>query len=283
MTTKETMNWTSADRDAEEAFLRGEGGVDNGECNNKAVKYAIGFTLYDTDSADQHFERGMNYAAVEQFDDAICAYGKAIKIGGHNLGVIYLFRGDANAALERFGDAAGDYAEAYRLLCECSPDIATGNTVNDLKSLALARRGWARSNTGHLDEAISDYTEAIRLNRDNEAAFCGRADILCAISEYGHAISDYDEAIRLDPSYAAAYNGRGVACHYMMEYDSAVNDYSEALLVTPCDDAVYTNRGETYRLLGQYENAVEDFKTALLLEPGNAGAGMALLEMLGAA
>jgi tetratricopeptide (TPR) repeat protein len=61
------------------------------------------------------------------------------------------------------------------------------------------------------DQAITAFSEAIRLNTKHVHAYFARG---CAWAERGEldkAIDDYSETIRLDPSYAAAYFNRAAA------------------------------------------------------------------------
>ena len=53
--------------------------------------------------------------------------------------------------------------------------------------------------------------------------------------ELEQAISDYSEAIRLDPNYAPAWLHRGAAWSIAGEYDKAVQDMNEAIRLKPDD------------------------------------------------
>ena len=51
--------------------------------------------------------------------------------------------------------------------------------------------------------------------------------------EYDRAISDFTEAIRLDPKLASAYYNRGIAYENKGEHDKAIADYTEAIRLEP--------------------------------------------------
>lgn len=59
--------------------------------------------------------------------------------------------------------------------------------------------GVARKNKGDLDGAIQDYTEAIRLNPDNDPAYNNRGVARKNKVDLDGAIQDFTEAIRLKP------------------------------------------------------------------------------------
>jgi Flp pilus assembly protein TadD len=65
----------------------------------------------------------------------------------------------------------------------------------------------AWSQKGKPDNAIKDYTEAIRLDPKDANAYNNRGIVWTSKGEFGNAIKDYTEAIRLDPQYASAHNG----------------------------------------------------------------------------
>src|SRR5262245_37090513 len=50
------------------------------------------------------------------------------------------------------------------------------------------------------DEAIADFSEAIRLDRNDASSFSNRGATYAAKEEYHRSLADYNEAIRLDPT-----------------------------------------------------------------------------------
>ena len=74
-----------------------------------------------------------------------------------------------------------------------------GHAQLDKNSLAYYNRGIAWQAKGQLDEAIADYSEAIRLNPKFVRAYYNRGIAWNAKGESDKAIADYNEAIRLNP------------------------------------------------------------------------------------
>lgn len=206
----------------------------------------------------------------------------------------------------------GDRPEVRHRACT---EIITSPTFGpDEKALAYRYRGEAHTDAGDVRSAIADFTESIRLKKDNMSAFAdrGRANfsdgnLAGSIADYseairllpasadlyvqrGHvyivsekvdaAISDLTEAIRLNPSSAQALSTRGAAYVKKGDYVRAQQDYTAAIALFPFP-AIYQDRGFVYETQGMTKDAIADFRYALLHDPSLAGA-RAALKRLGA-
>src|SRR5262249_16812831 len=74
------------------------------------------------------------------------------------------------------------------------------------------RNAWQTKR--HLDRAIADYDQAIRLDPKNAASYSNRGSAWHKKNQLDRAIADYDQALRVDPAYTKAYQNRGVAWYY---------------------------------------------------------------------
>lgn len=132
---------------------------------------------------------------------------------------------------------------------------------------AYIARGLAYRELREYDKAISDYGEAIRLDRNSVAAYLNRGSVWSKKRDYDKAIADYTEAIRLDPKYAGAYSNRGAAWQNKGDYDKAIANYNEAIRLDPKDAVVHYNRGHAWQSKGDIELAIADYSQALVLDP----------------
>ena len=87
-----------------------------------------------------------------------------------------------------------------------------------------------------------------------------------AKGNYDQAIKDYSEAIRLDPGLAPAWNNRGLAYDNKGDYDQAIKDFSEALRLDPGLANAWYHRGAAYKELGDEAKAKADILKAEELE-----------------
>ena len=60
-------------------------------------------------------------------------------------------------------------------------------------------------------EALSDYSYAIKIKPNSSKTYLYRGDVYLHIEKYAEAIDDYTSAIKINPDYAVAYDNRGVA------------------------------------------------------------------------
>ncbi len=142
----------------------------------------------------------------------------------------------------------------------------------EVKANPNSHYGWfmraaSWKDKGEFDNAIKDYTEAIRLKPDSSAAYNGRGIAWGNKKEYDKAIADYTEALRLDPKDALAFSNRGNAWLAKKEYDKAVADYTEALRLDPKFTDAFNNRGNLWLRAKDYGKAIDDSNAALKLDP----------------
>jgi len=124
---------------------------------------------------------------------------------------------------------------------------------------------------GNLEEAIAEYSEAIRLTPELAVAYNNRGVTYAVLGQQQQAIQDLDQAIQLDLNYIDAYNNRGYAYVSLGQFERAVEDFDAAISLVhrPHFALFYNNRGYAYVSLGQFERAVEDFDAALRLNPSD--------------
>jgi membrane protease YdiL (CAAX protease family)/Flp pilus assembly protein TadD len=166
-------------------------------------------------------------------------------------------------------------------------------------------RGNRHLDQGEFDDAIADYTEAIRLAPKDAVAYANRGLALLKKGQHAEALPDLNRAIDLDPRMANAYLSRGVVWHQLGRHDEALADYDRTLRLNPGEVLAYSNRalirldrrdfdgaladldevlrkettaatlvvrGHVHLHKGAPEAAVRDLTEAIRLEPGNAEA-----------
>jgi tetratricopeptide (TPR) repeat protein len=79
------------------------------------------------------------------------------------------------------------------------------------------------------------------------------------------AISNYSKAIKLDPKMVKAYNNRGVAYVGRNQYEQAIDDFTKVIELDPKHGKAYNNRAIAYWSKGDKEKARQDLEKAKTL------------------
>jgi tetratricopeptide (TPR) repeat protein len=97
-------------------------------------------------------------------------------------------------------------------------------------------------------------------------AFLDRGLLFASRGDYDNAIEDYTAALRINPDYATAYYNRGATYANKGMYDRAIEDYTAALRIDPDYASAYINRASAYFGKGMHDQGMEDFYRAKQLD-----------------
>jgi tetratricopeptide (TPR) repeat protein len=172
--------------------------------------------------------------------------------------------------------------DADIIIASCTPLAESDAESPWHRTIAFINRGNAYFAKGDFDRAIEDYSHAIRLSPQLNAAFNNRGNAYVAKHDYDRAIHDFNEALRIKPGYlsgtslpepfdyANVFANRGLVYFRLNEYDRAIKDFDEAIRLKPDDAESFFNRGIAYNTKGDYDSAIADFNKALQINPNSA-------------
>jgi tetratricopeptide (TPR) repeat protein len=101
--------------------------------------------------------------------------------------------------------------------------------------------------------AAADYSQAIKLDSGNSAAFAGRA---CAYNWLGQpekAISDSQQAIKLNPRDTEAYVQYAAALAEQKKFENSIEACNQAIKLLPQNVQACMIRSFSQTGLGQYQ------------------------------
>jgi Tfp pilus assembly protein PilF len=150
-------------------------------------------------------------------------------------------------------------------------DFSEAIRLDPNSSGARFYRGVVQALTGRSQEALADYTAAIQLQPDRPEAYLERAKIYIGLGAETLALNDFNAAIRLRPD-ADAYLARAGLHHEMGTYDEALADCDRALRLRPGDPVAFFLRGLTRYHSGDYAGAVADLTEVIRRDPKDARA-----------
>jgi len=137
---------------------------------------------------------------------------------------------------------------------------------------ALNSRGLIYAEIGEIDKAIADYSESIRIRPNDHTAFHNRGITYANLGDYTRAIADYSEALRIMPDNFETLSARGSAFHRNGDLHEAIGDYSAILKIRPSPHEALSARGNVYYENGDYDNAIEDYTAVLRMKPESINA-----------
>lgn len=175
--------------------------------------------------------------------------------------------------------AAGADLAGEAALCRdetAHPDVRIGACTHlirwgdhDDRSLAAAfhARGLAHDALGDGENAVSDFSESIRLNPGNAVAYNNRANAYAALGVFDRALADFAESLRLDPEDGSTFNNRGTVYQKLADHRRALAHYDEAIRLDPGLMLARNNRCVAHRSVGEFAKALEDCTRAIEMEP----------------
>lgn len=209
--------------------------------------------------------RGIAYTKEKQYDRAIKDFDRAIELRPKNPDVFYE-RGFAYNQKGNFQEAIRDYSASIYYL-DLINDSSEFNRYQLKYEKAYNNRGSAYGYIGKLNNAIDDFTAAIKNNPTFSDAYNNRGMTYRQMGKYKEAINDFNSAIRYSPKYKNAYCNLGVAYKSLRKLDEAIKNFNTAILIDSTYSVAYYHRGFTYYYLGKYEQAVKDYTSAIAYDP----------------
>jgi tetratricopeptide (TPR) repeat protein len=129
----------------------------------------------------------------------------------------------------------------------------------------LEKFGEFDTQQGNYEEALKDYTKAIRYAPKDPVHYAARGYVYQKLGRHDEAIADYTKAIELDPADDELYLIRGVAYSLKGDLDRAIIDYSRAIEIDGHNSDAYFNRAQAYEARGNSEQSVKDYQGAARL------------------
>jgi tetratricopeptide (TPR) repeat protein len=139
----------------------------------------------------------------------------------------------AYAAGKRDSSDCTQNKDAERRIAGCTRILQDANEPVHNRAVANEKIGLAYAAKGDFERAVSNFSEAIRLDRKFASAYYNRALAYQMRNDYDRAIADYNEAIRLNPKYAAAYQGRGITKQKKGDASGGDADIAKAREIQP--------------------------------------------------
>jgi tetratricopeptide (TPR) repeat protein len=140
--------------------------------------------------------------------------------------------------------------------------LLKGDPLNPLRHDAVAT---LHLDAGEFDEAIAEYRESLRLNRESAPTHYNLGYALSARGRRDEALAEFEEALRIDPDYAQAHNNLGALQQIAGRAEAALEHYRRATMLRPDNVESHANFGQLLSIRGRSAEAAAQFSAALAL------------------
>jgi tetratricopeptide (TPR) repeat protein len=155
---------------------------------------------YTIKRAEYHFYCGNNFAAMNDYQQAIKEYNISIALHPY-LAVVYNNRGNVYLSKGEYDQSIKDFNRAIEL--------------NPTDAATYYNRGNAHFNKGEYNQAVKDFERSIKLNPSYASAYHNRGVAYRNEKHNDLAVVDYKKTIELNPNHANAHYN--LACLYALE------------------------------------------------------------------
>jgi tetratricopeptide (TPR) repeat protein len=127
--------------------------------------------------------------------------------------------------------------------------------------------GFILEQAGRVQEAITQYEQALRIDPDYTDAHNNLGIALRGQGRLREAIEHWEEALRIQPNYPQAHYNLGVALEKAGRTQEAIRHYEQALQINPDYAEAHNNLGATLVGQGQFAEAIQQYEQALRIRP----------------
>eukprot|EP01116_Phalansterium_solitarium_P009554 TRINITY_DN23760_c0_g1_i1.p1 TRINITY_DN23760_c0_g1~~TRINITY_DN23760_c0_g1_i1.p1 ORF type:complete len:177 (-),score=4.41 TRINITY_DN23760_c0_g1_i1:167-697(-) len=111
-------------------------------------------------------------------------------------------------------------------------------SASGLKADDFKLEGNDQFKIGHYAQAITCYSQALKLNASDETCYCNRSAALLKLARYEDALQDANKCIELKPSWAKGHYRAGTALVGLRKTQDAIRCLETALSLDPANEEV---------------------------------------------
>jgi tetratricopeptide (TPR) repeat protein len=172
-----------------------------GDLAGALARYTRALALHPT-LFEALFDRAFLYHQLGKLDASVSDYTAALALAPNApaAAAVYFNRGISL-------DSKGDPASTRAAVEDFTSSLATAPGAHAADS--YHNRGYARRRLGQLDEAVADYSAALKVDPDHLRARLNRAAVLARVNtpaSLAIARADYEAAVKIDPTNVGAHH-----------------------------------------------------------------------------
>jgi tetratricopeptide (TPR) repeat protein len=145
--------------------------------------------------------------------------------------------------------------------------------VKENEANRLAREGSEAAKNQDWDKAVDLFRKASAMDHkytdELSVVYQGRGYASLKNQQYQDAIQDFTEALKIKSNDTRVYEQRAAAEMKVYDYDKALADYSEASKLKPNEVRYYNYRAYIYETKEDAQNSMAETEKALKIDPNN--------------
>jgi protein O-mannosyl-transferase len=145
-------------------------------------------------------------------------------------------------------------------------DIIEKNEPVPYISRAYGNRGNYFLNNGMINEALADFTSALKVKPDDGQSYYNRAITYVKVSRWQEALADLDSSIKYNPKFALSYSNMAFIRYNLKDYNGALEAANKCITIKPDLPEVYNIRAAVYFSINNLPAAEKDLDKALSLK-----------------
>ncbi|MDR3615465.1 MAG: tetratricopeptide repeat protein [Candidatus Obscuribacterales bacterium] len=155
--------------------------------------------------------------------------------------------------------------------------LADCNKLIDLQKEKASEYTYADRAVAHLmlgqkQQAVEDYSSALKIKPSNPDFYLGRADCYRDMHQFADAIEDYEWVAMLKPGTGDASLGKSQCFVLQKNLPKAIECLNQAVAFEPKNPKYYIERGKVYWAMSKIDDALANFDKAQSIDPKNIDA-----------
>jgi tetratricopeptide (TPR) repeat protein len=234
------------------------------------AKFAVYNSKIKELSASIPADKGSVFSYLGKYDQAAKMYTEALKYSNYHS--YYAARGDAYAKLQDYKHTLEDYDRALELSPNDPEYLRRKAQVLSHQNRFIEAQRMKRQSKQA--DTYDDWPPKKSSKGENEQAIkhAQKGNDFMRTGQYEQAISEYTEAIRILPDEYILYHSRGTCYLQMNNDEAALQDFLHAIERKRDDIEAYIKITFIYADRGMYDDALNSITTAITLKPDNAEA-----------
>jgi serine/threonine protein kinase len=198
--------------------------------------------------------KAVGFQALEQYDDAIACYDRALQLTPNDSDVVQN-KGVALLSKKEYERAITMFDHALRL----SPGDAE----------ILGNKGFALLRSGRINDGVSCLTRAAQISPRDPIVCKNLADGLCQLGRADEALDAIHKGLIFDSRNPALLAAQGFALLMLARHDEALTSFEKGLEISPRSAEHWKGKAIVHSRRSEYAEAVDAADKALEVSPGD--------------